>query len=40
MIQFRDLQKQYDALKPRIDAGMAEVIRTARFITGPQVGEL
>ena len=40
MIQFRDLQKQYDALKPRIDAGMAEVIRTARFISGPQVGEL
>ena len=40
MIQFRDLQKQYEALKPKIDAGIAEVIRTERFISGPQVGEL
>ena len=40
MIPFRDLQKQYEALKPRIDAGIAEVIRSARFISGPQVGEL
>ena len=40
MIQFRDLQKQYEALKPKIDAGIAEVIRSARFISGSQVGEL
>ncbi|MBQ6207860.1 MAG: DegT/DnrJ/EryC1/StrS family aminotransferase [Oscillospiraceae bacterium] len=39
-MQFRDLRKQYEALKPRIDAGIAEVIDSAKFISGPQVGEL
>ena len=39
-MQFRDLVKQYEALRPQIDAGMADVVRTAHFISGPQVREL
>lgn len=39
-MQFRDLRKQYEALKARIDAGIVDVIQSARFISGPQVGEL
>ena len=39
-MQFRDLVKQYEALRPQIDAGMADVVRTAHFISGPQVKEL
>ena len=39
-MQFRDLPKQYAALKPQIDATMVEVATSARFISGPQVKEL
>ena len=39
-MQFRDLQKQYEVLKPRIDAAMLDVAASARFISGPQVKEL
>ncbi len=39
-MQFRNLQKQYELLKPQIDEAMATVIENAHFISGPQVGEL
>jgi dTDP-4-amino-4,6-dideoxygalactose transaminase len=39
-MEFRDLKKQYAALKAEIDAGIAEVLASARFISGPQVKEL
>ena len=40
MMQFRDLKTQYQALKPEIDAGIAEVIESAAFILGKPVTEL
>lgn len=39
-MQFRDLPKQYEVLKPQVDAAMLEVAMSARFISGPQVKEL
>ena len=39
-MQFRDLKKQYEVLKNDIDAGVAEVLASAKFISGPQVKEL
>ena len=39
-MEFRDLKKQYQVLKNEIDAGIAEVLSGARFISGPQVKEL
>lgn len=39
-MEFRDLKKQYSVLKTQIDAGIAEVLAGARFISGPQVKEL
>ncbi len=39
-MQFRDLKKQYEVLKPEIDAAIADVIDSSRFISGPQVKEL
>jgi dTDP-4-amino-4,6-dideoxygalactose transaminase len=39
-MQFRDLPKQYEALKPQIDKAMMEVAASAHFISGPQVKEL
>ena len=39
-MEFRDLKKQYAVLKDRIDVGIAEVLTSARFISGPQVKEL
>ena len=39
-MQFRDLPKQYEVLKPQIDAAIFEVAASARFISGPQVKEL
>ena len=39
-MQFRDLKKQYEVLKKDIDAGIAEVLASAKFISGPQVKEL
>lgn len=39
-MQFRDLKKQYEVLKPDIDRAIADVIDSSRFISGPQVKEL
>ena len=39
-MEFRDLKKQYAALKQEIDAGITQVLSSARFISGPQVKEL
>lgn len=39
-IQFRDLRRQYNAIKPSIDEKIEEVISSARFISGPEVKEL
>ena len=39
-MQFRDLPKQYEILKDRIDSAMIEVATFAHFISGPQVKEL
>ena len=39
-MEFRDLHRQYERLKPEIDEEIREVIRGGRYISGPQVGEL
>ncbi len=39
-MQFRDLPKQYEVLKPRIDAAMVKVAASSHFISGPEVKEL
>ncbi len=39
-MEFRDLKKQYEALKPLIDASITDVINNTSFISGPQVKEL
>ncbi len=39
-MQFRDLPRQYEILKPKIDAAMLSVAASARYISGPQVSEL
>ncbi len=39
-MQFRDLKKQYEVLKPSIDTAIQEVIFNTSFISGPQVAEL
>ena len=39
-MQFIDLQAQYRALKTEIDAGIQEVVASAKFIGGPQVKQL
>lgn len=39
-MQFRDLKKQYEVLKPSIDAAIQDVIANTSFISGPQVAEL
>lgn len=39
-MQFRDLGKQYQALKDEIDKGIEDVINTSSFILGKQVLEL
>lgn len=31
-MQFRDLHKQYEALKPNIDKAIAQVLKEANFI--------
>ena len=37
MIPFVDLQAQYRALKPEIDAAVLKVLEQAQFILGPAV---
>ncbi len=39
-MQFRDLPKQYEVLKPQIDEAIANVVSKANFISGSQVREL
>lgn len=39
-MQFRDLQKQYEVLKPQIDEAMINVAGSAKYISGPEVKEL
>ena len=39
-MQFRDLRKQYEAIKPEIDAAMLDVAASSRFISGPEVKRL
>lgn len=39
-MQFRDLKKQYEVLKPAIDEAIQAVISDTAFISGPQVMEL
>ena len=39
-MQFRDLQKQYEVLKPQMDAAMMSVAAGAHFISGEQVTAL
>ena len=39
-MQFRDLQKQYEVLKPEMDAAMIAVASGAHFISGEQVKTL
>lgn len=39
-MQFRDLQKQYEVLKPQIDEAMIIVASSAKYISGPEVKEL
>lgn len=39
-MQFRDLSRQYKALKSQIDAAMVNITSSAQFISGPEVGKL
>ena len=39
-MQFRDLKKQYEVLKPEIDQGIQAVIDSSAFILGKPVAEL
>lgn len=39
-MEFRDLKKQYEVLKPKIDTAIAEVVTSSHFISGPQVAAL
>ena len=39
-MQFRDLRKQYQVLKPKIDAAVTKVMTDGNFISGAQVREL
>ena len=39
-MQFRDLKRQYQNMKPQIDATISEVVTAANFISGKQVKEL
>lgn len=39
-MEFRDLKRQYQILKKEIDAGIEDVLTSARFISGSQVKEL
>lgn len=39
-MKFRDLEQQYDSLKTKIDRAIFDVVRSGRYISGPQVQEL
>ena len=39
-MEFRDLKKQYQQLKPQMDAAIQQVLHDANFISGKQVAQL
>lgn len=39
-MQFRDLQRQYEVLKPQIDEAMLKAAASSHYISGPEVKEL
>ena len=39
-MEFRDLKKQYQVLKPQMDAAIGKVLQDCNFISGKQVAEL
>lgn len=39
-MQFRDLKKQYQVLKPEMDAAIGQVLEASNYISGSQVAEL
>lgn len=39
-MQFRDLKKQYQVLKPEMDAAIAKVLEASNYISGQQVSDL
>lgn len=39
-MEFRDLKKQYEVLKPRMDAAIGQVLKDSNYISGRQVAEL
>lgn len=39
-MEFRDLKKQYQILKPEMDKAIEEVLMSSRYISGPQVSDL
>lgn len=39
-MEFRDLKKQYEALKPQLDIAVSQVLADATYISGPQVRRL
>ena len=39
-MQFRDLKKQYQVLKPQMDAAVTQVMSDCNFISGSQVKAL
>lgn len=39
-MEFRDLKKQYEVLRPQMDVAIAKVLAQAHYISGSQVGEL
>lgn len=39
-MQFRDLKKQYEVLKPKMDAAIGRVLEASNYISGKQVSEL
>lgn len=39
-IQFRDLKKQYEKIKPIVDERIQAIVNSAHFISGPEVKEL
>lgn len=39
-MQFRDLKKQYEVLKPEMDAAIGRVLEASNYISGKQVAEL
>src|SRR3989338_4186924 len=39
-VQFLDLKRQYQSIKPEIDKAIADVVESQRFVLGPRLEEL